>query len=200
VDLSLTLCGSISIHPVDTSFRRSICSLSTLLWICPNCPLPTLLITALISVYLPPLMMGENQEMVGCWIYRVIYCTFPFFYIVCKQGGFIWDTDIARIVSRELQMFFFISIDRSHIAIPYGSGSFAFKISFLCRICQFSRLSVPVDSLLCEWSWAIRLSTASVVAPYYSRIPLRGSCKCCFGGKFLKMNTVPVKGSCRPVL
>jgi hypothetical protein len=38
-----------------------------------------------------------------------------------------------------------------------------FKFSFLCRIFQFSRLSVA--SLLCEWRWAIRLSTAIIAAP-----------------------------------
>jgi hypothetical protein len=61
-------------------------------------------------------------------------------------------------------MFFFVSIDRSDVATPYGAGSFDFKISFSCRIFRFSRLGV--GSLLCEWSWTIRLSAASVVAPY----------------------------------
>jgi hypothetical protein len=52
---------------------------------------------------------------------------------------------------------FLVSFDSSEVP------SFAFKISFLCQIFKFSclcRVSLP-----CEWSWAIRLSTAIVVAP-----------------------------------
>jgi hypothetical protein len=63
--------------------------------------------------------------------------------------------------------------------------SFAFKISMLCWIFRFLRLGVV--SLPCEWSWAIRLFAASVVAPYYSRSPLWSSCKCCFWRTILKM-------------
>jgi hypothetical protein len=44
-------------------------------------------------------------------------------------------------------------------------GSFAFKISISCRIFQFLRLGVV--SMPCEWSWAIKLSAATVVAPYW---------------------------------
>jgi hypothetical protein len=42
-----------------------------------------------------------------------------------------------------------------------GAGSFAFKSSFSYRIFQ------AVVSLLCEWSWAIRISAATVIAPYW---------------------------------
>jgi hypothetical protein len=41
-------------------------------------------------------------------------------------------------------------------------GSFAFKISISCQIFIFSRLIIV--SLPCDWSWAIGLSAASVVA------------------------------------
>jgi hypothetical protein len=88
-----------------------------------------------------------------------------------------------------------VSIDRSHVATPYGAGSFACKISFSCQIFWFSRLGV--GSLHCELSWAIRLSAASVVAPYY-----KGShyMQMLFWRKILKMSTVPVRGSYSPIL
>jgi hypothetical protein len=43
-----------------------------------------------------------------------------------------------------------------------------------------------------SWHCPFKLSATSVL--------LQGSCKYCFGGKFLKMNTVPVWVSCSPVL
>jgi hypothetical protein len=43
-------------------------------------------------------------------------------------------------------------------------GYFAFKISISCRTFRFLHLGVV--SLSCEWSWAIRLSAATVVAPH----------------------------------
>jgi hypothetical protein len=57
---------------------------------------------------------------------------------------------------------FLVIIDRSHVATPNG----AFKISFACWIFRFSRLGL--GSLLRDLSWSIRLSAASVVAPYYT--------------------------------
>jgi hypothetical protein len=41
------------------------------------------------------------------------------------------------IVSRDLHICLLVSIDRSQVATPYGAGSFAFKISFSCRIFRF---------------------------------------------------------------
>jgi hypothetical protein len=55
-----------------------------------------------------------------------------------------------------------VAFDSSYIPV-YGIGSFAFKISISCRMFRFPRLGVV--SLPCEWSWAIRLSAATVV-PY----------------------------------
>jgi hypothetical protein len=46
-----------------------------------------------------------------------------------------------------------------------GAGSFAFKSLFLHRIIRFSCQAEV--SLLCEWSWAIRISAATVIAPYW---------------------------------
>jgi hypothetical protein len=46
-----------------------------------------------------------------------------------------------------------------------GVGSFAFKSSFSYLIFRF--LCQAVVSLLCEWSWAIRISAATAVAPYW---------------------------------
>jgi hypothetical protein len=43
--------------------------------------------------------------------------------------------------------------------------SFAFKILISCRICRFLRPGVV--TLLCDWSWAIRLSAASGVGAQY---------------------------------
>jgi hypothetical protein len=86
---------------------------------------------------------------------------------------------------------FLVSIDRSHVAAPYGAGSFVFQISFLCRIFRFSHLGV--GSLLCEWSWTIRL-------PQLLSCPVLGShngahANVVLGGKYLKINTVPQPGA-----
>jgi hypothetical protein len=54
-----------------------------------------------------------------------------------------------------------------------------------------------VASLLCEWSWAIRLSAASVVAPYYS-IPLQGAWKCFFRQKNFEDGNCPIPGLLQP--
>jgi hypothetical protein len=90
---------------------------------------------------------------------------------------------------------FLVSFDRSEVPTHTdGVGSFAFKISILCQIFRFSCLGVV--SLPCECSWAIKLSAATVVARTGS--PRRQSCKCCFGGIILKVETVPVRGSLQP--
>jgi hypothetical protein len=69
---------------------------------------------------------------------------------------------------------------------------FCFRVDFLI----FASRRI-YSSLICESCWAIRLFAGSVVA---SAIPLRGSCKCGFGGKFLKMDSFPAWGSFSPVL
>jgi hypothetical protein len=46
-----------------------------------------------------------------------------------------------------------------------GAGSFALKNSFSNRIFRFSCQAIV--SLLCEWSSAIRISAATVIAPYW---------------------------------
>jgi hypothetical protein len=53
-------------------------------------------------------------------------------------------------------------------------------------------------TVLCELIWAIRLSAASVVAPYWD--PTSGSSKGIFGGKFLKMETSQSRASAAPYL
>jgi hypothetical protein len=62
------------------------------------------------------------------------------------------------IVSRNSEVCFLVPFDRSEVATPDGLCSFAFKISISYRTFGFSRLGV--DSLLCEWSLALILSTA----------------------------------------
>jgi hypothetical protein len=51
-----------------------------------------------------------------------------------------------------------------HFYTP-GGGSFAFKSSFSYLIFRFSCQAVV--SLICEWSWAIRISAATVISPYW---------------------------------
>jgi hypothetical protein len=91
---------------------------------------------------------------------------------------------------------FFVSFDRSEDSTPYGRRSFAFKLSFSCRIFRFSRLSIV--SLLCELISTIRLSAACVVAPYWD--PITGIKQTRFLRKVLKMETVSVRAHCIPVL
>jgi hypothetical protein len=52
-----------------------------------------------------------------------------------------------------------VSFDRSEVDTSYGAYSFAFNISFLCRIFRFSRFGVVC--LLCESIDSIRLSACS---------------------------------------
>jgi hypothetical protein len=71
------------------------------------------------------------------------------------------------IVSRDLHILFFVSIDWSEGFYTCEACLFAFKISISCRIFRFSLLGIV--SLPCEWRWAIRLSAATrtFVAPYW---------------------------------
>jgi hypothetical protein len=66
---------------------------------------------------------------------------------------------------------------------PLTECSFAFKISFSCRIFLFSYLGV--DGLFCESIWTFRCRS------FDTGIPLRGSSKGVYGGKIMKMEIVP---------
>jgi hypothetical protein len=70
-------------------------------------------------------------------------------------------------VSRDLHICFFLCQSMIWSSYTLWSVFFAYKISFVSRIFQFTRLGVV--SLPCEWSWewAIRLSAAPFVAPYW---------------------------------
>jgi hypothetical protein len=59
---------------------------------------------------------------------------------------------------------FFVSFDRSVVSTHEERGHLFLKFYYTCQLFRFSRLDVV--SLLCEWSWAIRLSAASVLALY----------------------------------
>jgi hypothetical protein len=63
-----------------------------------------------------------------------------------------------------------------HVRLP---NKIRFRVDFFL---------IFVASLLCESSWAVGPSAASVVACI--GIPVWGSCKCCFVGQFLNMATV----------
>jgi hypothetical protein len=79
--------------------------------------------------------------------------------LLCYHGR------IKGMVSRDLHICVLVSIDRSEVPTHTKRVRLLFKISISCRIFRFSRFGVV--SLPCEWSWAIRLSAATVVAPYW---------------------------------
>jgi hypothetical protein len=60
---------------------------------------------------------------------------------------------------------FLVSIDGSEVPTPYGAVRLHFKFRF--RVDFFLFLRLGIVSLPYEWSWAIILTAASVVAPYW---------------------------------
>jgi hypothetical protein len=106
------------------------------------------------------------------------------------------DLILKGIVLWELHIyiFWYQLIDRSY---TFWSRSFAFKISFSCPIFRFLRLgvvSLPVGG-------AGLLDFPQLMLYPRTGSPLRRSCKCCFCGKILKVDTVPARGAlCSPVL
>jgi hypothetical protein len=67
------------------------------------------------------------------------------------------------MVSRDFKVGFLVSFDRSEVSTRVDRVHFSLKFRFRVEFFLFSRLGVV--SLLCEWSWAIRLSATTVVTP-----------------------------------
>jgi hypothetical protein len=101
---------------------------------------------------------------------------------------------LKGLVSRDLLDSFLVSFNR--FEVPTHMEWALLLLQF--RLAKVSILHLGVVSLLCEWSWDIRLSAATVVAPSVTVSPRRRSFKCCFGGIILKMETVPVRDSLQP--
>jgi hypothetical protein len=98
--------------------------------------------------------MGYSQEILRAFsLYHWLVLTF----IRWPEHTYV----LKGIVSRDFVVCFWChSIDLTFLHIR--SGFFAFKSSFSYRIFQFSYQAVV--SLLCEWSLAIRISAATVIA------------------------------------
>jgi hypothetical protein len=95
----------------------------------------------------------------------------------CYEETQVWRiTAFKGIVSRDLHIGFWY-----HLTLLPLTEWVNLLLKFRFRVEFF-------DFRVSAWSWAIGLSAASFVAPW---IPLWVSCKWCFGGKLLKMNTVP---------
>jgi hypothetical protein len=69
------------------------------------------------------------------------------------------------IVSWDFVICFLVSFDRSDISTHQERVLLLFKSSFSCQIFRFSCLGVV--SLHCEWSWALSLYAATVIAQYW---------------------------------
>jgi hypothetical protein len=97
---------------------------------------------------------------------------------------------LKGIVSRDLEVYFFVSFDRYEVAIPYEACSLAFKISF--RIVHILRLGVVYLFTLLSRSGL--LDFPQLLPWLNTGIPIRGSREGAFGGKILKLETVLVRG------
>jgi hypothetical protein len=83
----------------------------------------------------------------------------------CAAFLSLTDIFLKGIASPDFVVCFLVSYDRSEVERTCGVYLFIwFKTSISGQILWFSRLGVV--SLPCEFSWAIRLSVATVVAPY----------------------------------
>jgi hypothetical protein len=69
------------------------------------------------------------------------------------------------IVSQDFVVCFLVSFDRPDISKHQERVLLLLKSSFSYRNFRFSFQAVV--SLLCEWSWAIRISAANVIAPFW---------------------------------
>jgi hypothetical protein len=97
------------------------------------------------------------------WLFRIFLATLPnqSHKSFKSHRNHLFAVSIAalkRIVLRDFEACFWCH------AYKYGVGSFAVKISISCRIFRFSCLGIVRSH--CERSWDIRLSAATVVAPY----------------------------------
>jgi hypothetical protein len=98
------------------------------------------------------------------WQYREIFYSW-FFHQSAQFKSLINKLKLFRI---RRQNRFSVVNDLANIDLAgstSGAGSFAFKSSFSYLIFRFSCQAVV--SLLCEWSWAIRICAATIIAPYW---------------------------------
>jgi hypothetical protein len=68
------------------------------------------------------------------------------------------------IVSRDLVVCFLVSFDRSEVSTHKDRVYLLLKFRFRVKFFRFSRLGVPVVSLLCEWSFCC----SPVLGDHYS--------------------------------
>jgi hypothetical protein len=89
---------------------------------------------------------------------------------------------------------FLPSVDRSEVPTPYEAVRLLLKCRFRVEFFDFR------VSALCAYpvSGAGLLDFPQLLLKPRTGSPLRRSCKCCFSGTFLKMDTVSVQGSLQP--
>jgi hypothetical protein len=109
------------------------------------------------------------------------------------------EFQFRNVIERDFVECFLVSFDRSEVCTHVESLRLLLKNLFHVDLFLFLRLGVV--SYACEWSWAIRISAASVVAPYKDPTTGPGIMQMLFWRKILKMEKCPiVRGSCSPGL